>query len=72
MSPHEAIVALLLKRGWVLWQDEFERLMLAEGWWRMNSGGLPHAEEWDRFRSGVTPAEYIEEIRGMPCVAMAS
>jgi hypothetical protein len=57
----QTVLDLIVKRGWQLWLSEYERLLAKEGWSRASS--LPSIIEWERYRSGVSPSNYIEEIR---------
>ena len=57
----EILLALIVKRGWQLWQMDYDILLRNEGWSRV--GSLPSLEEWEKYRAGVSPAQYIEEIR---------
>lgn len=57
----QAIAILIKKRGWQLWLADYEARLKAEKWSRMHD--IPAIEEWERYNAGVTPAEYIEEIR---------
>lgn len=60
-DERQAILALIVKRGWQLWLADFGARLKSEKWFRRDE--IPSIEEWERYRSGMSPAEHIEEIR---------